>query len=62
MRLTLLIALCCLMDAARSFSPEQGLEGNTGGVTLAGGFLLLTAFLGGACSAISACRGSPAIS
>ncbi|MCB1022415.1 MAG: cation:proton antiporter [Acidobacteria bacterium] len=35
------------MDAARSFSPGQGLEGNTGGVTMAGGFLLLTAFLGG---------------
>ncbi|MBI1358004.1 MAG: sodium:proton exchanger [Acidobacteria bacterium] len=35
------------MDAARSFAPERGLGGQTSGVTLAGGFLLLTAFLGG---------------
>ena len=47
MRVTLLIALCWLMGAARSFSPDLGLEGNTGGVTLAGGFLLLSAYLGG---------------
>ena len=47
MRLFLLIAICWLMAAARSFSPDRGLEGNTGGVTLAGGFLLLAAYLGG---------------
>ena len=47
MRLFLLIALCWLMQSARSFSPDLGLEGNTGGVTMAGGFLLLTAYLGG---------------
>ena len=47
MRLTLIVLLCLLMDAARSFSPDRGLLGNQGGVTLAGGFLLLTAYLGG---------------
>ncbi len=47
MRLLLLIILCGLMDAARSFSPDRTLGAGASGVTLAGGFLLLTAFLAG---------------
>jgi Kef-type K+ transport system membrane component KefB len=47
MRLVLLIVLCILMDAARSFSSDRPLSDQTSGVALAGGFLLLVAFLAG---------------
>lgn len=47
MRAVLLITLCVLMDAARSFSADRRLSGQTSGVALAGGFLLLIAFLAG---------------
>ncbi len=47
MRLVLLIVLCILMDAARSFSADRPLSDQTSGVALAGGFLLLAAFLTG---------------
>ncbi len=47
MRALLFIVLCGLMDAARSFSPEADYGGGLSAVTLAGGFLLLTAFLAG---------------
>lgn len=47
MRAVLLIVLCFLMDAARSFSADRQLSDQTSGVALAGGFLLLIAFLTG---------------
>lgn len=47
MRAVLLIVLCFLMDAARSFSADRSLSDQTSGVALAGGFLLLIAFLTG---------------
>jgi Kef-type K+ transport system membrane component KefB len=47
MRAVLLIVLCVLMDAARSFSADRQLSDQTSGVALAGGFLLLIAFLTG---------------
>ena len=47
MRIVLLIVLCVLMDAARSFSANRPLSDQTSGVALAGGFLLLIAFLAG---------------
>lgn len=47
MRAVLLIVLCFLMDAARSFSADRRLSDQTSGVALAGGFLLLIAFLAG---------------
>jgi Kef-type K+ transport system membrane component KefB len=47
MRAVLLIVVCFLMDAARSFSADRPLSDQTSGVALAGGFLLLVAFLAG---------------
>jgi Kef-type K+ transport system membrane component KefB len=47
MRAVLLVVLCVLMDAARSFSADRRLSDQTSGVALAGGFLLLIAFLAG---------------
>lgn len=47
MRLLLLLCLGGLIEAARSFAPARGLGSNAGGVTLAAGFLVLTALLTG---------------
>ena len=47
MRILLIVMLFGLMEAARSFAQDTALVTKAGGVTLAGGFLLLTAFLGG---------------
>jgi Kef-type K+ transport system membrane component KefB len=47
MQLLLLLAFLGLMHAARSFAPQPGVGTNAAGVTLAAGFILLTALIAG---------------
>lgn len=47
MRLLLLLVIGGLMHAARSFAPQPGVGSEPGGVALACGYLLLSAFLAG---------------
>ncbi len=47
MSVILLIVLGALMHAARSFAPDAGFSGTPAGVTVAFGYLLLSAFLAG---------------
>lgn len=47
MQIILILVLIGLMHSARSFSPLPGLGSGAGGVTLAAGFLLLTALFAG---------------
>lgn len=54
MQLLLLIAVVGLMHAARSFAPHPGLGAGPAGITLAAGFLLLSALFAG--NLFKACR------